>query len=158
MSSIRGILPWAVVATVAGAGIWWLLGQDSTVGTWLLAAFLAAHGAIHLLFAVPAPEDASSAWPFDMSRSWTVVRLGVGVDRVRIAGRALIALTMVGFVLAALSTLGLLIPTEWWRLLVATSALLSSALLILCVSRQLVVGLAIDAVLLWVALAGLWLP
>ncbi len=158
MSSIRGFLPWAVVAVVAGAAIWWLLEQDSTAGTWLMGAFLAAHGAIHLLFLVPAPEATSTPWPFDMSRSWTIARPGLDRHTVRLAGLALIWLTVAGFALAGLSTVGLLVPADWWQPLVAGSALISSALLALFFSGQLVVGLAIDLVLLLVALTGSWSP
>jgi len=158
MSSLRGFLPWAVVAVAAGTGIWWLLDQGSAAGTWLLGAFLAAHGAIHLLFLVPGPEATSTPWPFDMSRSWTIARLGLDRPTVRLAGLALIWLTVAGFVLAGLSTVGLLVPAEWWQPLVAASALVSAALLVLFFSGQLVVGLAIDLVLLLVALAGSWSP
>jgi hypothetical protein len=158
MSSIRGFLPWAVIAVAAGAVIWWLLEQDSTAGTWLFGAFLAAHGAIHLLFLVPAPEETSTPWPFDMSRSWAIARQGLGRDTVRRIGLVLIGLTLIGFLLAGLSTVGLVIPTEWWQPLVAGSAAVSAGLLILFFSGQLLVGLAIDAVLLWVALTGYWLP
>ena len=158
MSSLRGFLPWAVFAIVAGAAIWWLLEQDSTAGTWLLAAFLAAHGVIHSLFLVPAPEATSTPWPFDMSHSWTIARPGLDRQTVRLAGLALIWLTVAGFVLAGLSTVGLFVPAEWWQPLVAGSALTSLALLVLFFSGQLVVGLAIDLVLLLVALTGSWSP
>jgi hypothetical protein len=158
VTALRGALPWAVVAVVAGAVIWWLLDQDSTAGTWLFGAFLAAHGAVHLLFLVPAPQVDSSTWPFDMSRSWTISRMGFAAAPVLVIGRGLIGLTLAGFILAALSTVGLVIPSDWWPPLVAASALASSVLLACFFDSQLVVGLAIDAVLLWVALTGLWLP
>lgn len=158
MTSMRSVLSWGAVVAVGGVLIAWLLGEGSPAGLWLFAAVLAGHGAVHLLFVVPAPEGTPSPWAFDMSRSWISARLGSGVDASRAVGSGLIALAVVGFILAGLSTVGLIVPSGWWPPIVAASALVSSGLLALYFNGQLVVGLGINALLIWVVLAGLWVP
>jgi hypothetical protein len=76
---------------------------------------------------------------------------------VRILGIALVAVTIGGFALAALATLGIL-PAGAWGATVAVGSLASLALLIVGFHRWLFVGIAIDLVLLWVALVGAWTP
>jgi hypothetical protein len=160
VKSIVGVLPWAVALVALGGALWWLLAREMAAGRWLLAALLIGHGLIHLLFLVPAPAatDSGPKWPFDMGRSWAASRAGLGGSAVRIVGAALIAVVVVGFSLAALSTVGIVIPSGWWQPLVAVSSVASAALLVLCFEPQLVLGLGIDAALLWVVAAGAWLP
>jgi hypothetical protein len=64
----------------------------------------------------------------------------------------------VGFALAALATVGWLIPQSWWGRLVVGSAVASSALLVLFFSPSLILGFGINAVLLWIVLASGWSP
>jgi hypothetical protein len=49
-------------------------------------------------------------------------------------------------------------PSSAWPALVVISATASAVMLALFFNPQLVLGLAIDAVLLWVALATVWSP
>jgi hypothetical protein len=155
-----GTLPWAVVLVVIGGAIWWLLSRDHGLGQWLLAALLVAHGLVHVLFAVPAPAptDGGPEWPFDIARSWAITRAGIDANLVRIVGMTLITVVVVGFSLAALSTVGIIVPSDWWQPTVALSAVTSAILLVLFFEPQLVLGLGLDAVLLWVVVAGAWTP
>lgn len=159
VKAVVGILPWAVVLLVAGGGIWWLLAREMAAGRWLLAALLIGHGAVHFLFAVPAPAtDAGTAWPFDMARSWAIAGAGLDPSMLRVVGTALIAVVVVGSSLAALSTVGIIVPSGWWRPLVAVSAVTSAILLALFFEPRLVLGLGIDVVLLWVVVTSAWMP
>ena len=159
MKAVVGVLPWAVVSAVVGGAIWWLLSGEMAAGRWLLAAVLIGHAIVHIFFAVPAPAaEGGAEWPFDMAKSWTVKRAGVAVRTVRTAAIGLIAIVVAGSALAALSSVGIVVPAGWWRATVALSAVASAALLVLVFAPQLVLGLAIDAVLLWLVVAGAWMP
>jgi hypothetical protein len=159
MKAIAGILPWAVVSAIVGGGVWWLLSGGMDAGRWLLAAVLIGHAIVHVFFAVPAPPaEAGTDWPFDMAKSWTVTRAGVPQRTVRNVGIALVAIVVAGSALAALSTVGIVVPAAWWQAAVAVSAVASAALLVLIFAPQLVLGLAIDAVLLWLVVARAWTP
>ncbi len=158
--TMAGTLPWAVVLLVVGAAVWWLLSQDMAAGPWLFAALLIGHGVVHVLFAVPAPAatDGGAPWPFDMARSWAVTRTGLDPSLVRGIGAVLIAVTIGAFALAALSTVGLIVPSGWWQPTVALGAIASAATLVLFFEPQLVLGLGLDIVLLWVVVTGAWMP
>lgn len=160
MKAIVGILPWATVLAVLGGVIWWLLSREVVAGRWVLAAVLVGHGVVHGLFAVPVPAAAEGvpAWPFDMARTWLVTGVGVDLRVVRVVGVALIVLVVAGFALAALSTVGIVVPAGWWPAMVAGSALASALLLVLFFESQLLLGLGIDGVLLWVVMTRAWAP
>jgi hypothetical protein len=160
VKSMAGTLPWAVVLVAAGVAIWWLLSKDMAAGRWLLAALLIGHGLVHLLFAVPAPSpaDGGAAWPFDTSQSWAVTRAGLDLVLVRGIGTVLIAITVGAFALAALSTVGIIVPSGWWPPTLALGAIASAAALILFFDPQLVLGLGQDAVLLSVVATRAWAP
>ena len=125
----------------------------------LIAGFLLAHGAIHAGFLSKGPPQTPGGppWPFDLERSWLRTRLGVSAGTVRILGMALVAVTIGGFVLAALATLGIL-PGGAWGATVAVGSLASLTLLIVGFHRWLFVGIAIDLALLWAALLAAWTP
>jgi hypothetical protein len=160
VKTMAGILPWAVVLVVIGGAVWWLLSREMAAGRWLLAALLIGHGVVHVLFAVPAPAatDGGAEWPFNMARSWTITGAGLDANMVRIIGVALITVVVVGFSLAALSTVGIIVPSGWWQPIVAVSAVTSAILLVLFFEPRLLLGLGIDAVLLWVVAARVWMP
>jgi hypothetical protein len=153
VKTMASTLPWAVVLVAAGVAIWWLLSQDMAAGRWLLAALLIGHGVVHLLFAVPGTSatDGGAAWPFDMSQSWAVTRAGLDLGLVRVVGAVLIAITVGAFALAALATVGIIVPSGWWQPTITLGAIASMATLVMFFDPQLVLGLGIDAVLLWVA-------
>ena len=160
MKSFTELLPLAVGVAIVGAVTWLLLSRGWALGPWLLAVLLFAHGWVHLLFVFPQPEPAAAgpAWPFDMAQSWLVTRLGVDVSVVRPVGMAVMAVTFVGFLLAALATVGLVVPTSWWGGLVVGAAAGSIVLMSIFFSPSLVLGVAIDVVLVWVVVASLWSP
>lgn len=60
--------------------------------------------------------------------------------------------------LLALSTVGIVVPREWWPGLVIGAAGSSFLLLALFFSPTLTLGLAIDLVLVWLVVAGVWSP
>jgi hypothetical protein len=93
-----------------------------------------------------------------MAKSWAVTGTGLDLNVVRVVGLALIAIVVGGFGLAALSTVGMVVPSGWWQATVVVSAIASAVLLVLFFEPQLVLGLGIDAVLLWVVATGVWVP
>jgi hypothetical protein len=162
VKTLVGLAPLTAGLIVFGIAVWFLLGTNMALGTWLFAAFLVGHALVHIMFAVPQPGGAAATasgvdYPFDLSRSWLV---GAGLDAaaVRAIAVALVVLVVVGFALAALSTVGILVPVGWWQGLVLAAAAASVLLLIVGFSPRLVLGFAIDAILVWVVLASLWLP
>ncbi len=157
--TVLGLAPWAVVLAVAGVAVVFLYEQHLVVGRLLLAAILAAHGLVHLLYLAPAPEPRTGGpeWPFDLRNPWPATA-GVDPALVRRAGLALLAGTVIAFQLAALATVGLVVPGAAWPVMVAIGSLLSLVLLVISFSANLVLGIGIDLVLLWVALGTDWLP
>jgi hypothetical protein len=125
----------------------------------VLAAFLLAHGAIHLGFVAPRPPATAGgpAWPFDLGRSWILGQLGLDREPARVLGMALIAATMGGFALAALAAIGVA-PAGVWQAAVAIGAVGSIAVLALFFHPWLVLGVAIDVALLWAVLVASWAP
>lgn len=120
------------------------------------ALFLAAHGLLHASYLSPAPRTAGGPdWPFELSASWLVTRLGLPRAPVRALGVALVATTVVVFGAAALATIGWGVPHAWWSFLVVGGAAVSLVTLALYFHPWLVVGLAIDVALL-VAVIGGW--
>jgi hypothetical protein len=158
--TIGGLVPFGIVLVGIAAAIWWLLSSENSLGKWLLAGFLVAHGLIHLLFLVPAPAASGSgpAWPFDLGQSWLVGNAGLEVGLVRVIGVALVLAVAGAFLLSGLATAGIAVPSGLWRPLVAASAVVSVLTLALFFDPQLVLGLAIDGVLLAVVATALWTP
>lgn len=160
--TIAGLLPLAVALVGVGVAIWWLLSRQMAAGTWLLAAVVTGHGLIHVLFVTPPPASAAAPgaaeWPFDMSRSWLATRAGTDLNLMRLVGTVLVCVVALGFVLTGLATAGILIPSGWWQGLVVVSAAASAVVLVLFFNVQLVLGLGLDAVLVWAAFAAIWTP
>jgi hypothetical protein len=125
----------------------------------LLAAFLVAHGLVHLLFFSPPPpaNEGGPSWPFALDRSWILTPLGLGADTTRMLGIALIALTIAGFALAAVVAIGVL-PSSLWVPAIVIGAVASLAVLGLFYRPWLTLGVAIDVVLLWFVLIANWSP
>jgi hypothetical protein len=161
--TLVGLAPVAVATAVLGAVIWYLFEQDLVIASWLFAIFLAGHGLVHIMFAVPRPAGAAATangvdYPFDASHSWVVTRAGADTKAVRSLVLALVAVTIGGYLLAAMATVGFILPSSAWAALVAVSTLASSALLLLELSPALVIGIAIDAALLWLVFITGWSP
>jgi hypothetical protein len=163
MNFARRLVPLAIgVALVAGI-TWFLLDRDVELGRWLLAALILGHGLAHLAFVVPTPEPAKATgsgmeWPFDLGRGWPVSRIGLDARIARGAGVALTTVTVVTSLMAALATIGILVPVDWWSGLVVAEAVSSLLLLTVCFSPILLNGFAIDLALLWLALLSGWSP
>jgi hypothetical protein len=160
MKTIVGVLPWAVVLAAIGIASSWLLAREMAAGRWLLAGLLVGHGAVHIMFAVPSPAATEGApeWPFDIGRAWVVTRAGLDLNIARAVGVAFIVIIVIGLALAALATGGIIVPSALWQPAVAGSAVASAVLLVLFFQPQLVLGLGIDATLLWVVATGAWVP
>jgi hypothetical protein len=159
VKAMSGMLPYAVVLAVLGGVTWWLLSRGMAAGPWLLAAVLIGHGVVHIMFAIsPAATAGGPEWPFDIAKSWPVTQAGLDVNVVRAIGMALIVIVAGGFAIAALSTVGLVIPAGWWQVAVGGSAVTSMIVLVLFFNPQLVLGLGIDAVLIWAIATKAWAP
>jgi hypothetical protein len=158
---VTGLIPLAIGMAVLCLVTWFMLTRDWALGPWLLAALLFAHGWVHVMFAFPQPDPAAgdaATWPFDMASSWLIRDRGMDIALVRGVGIVLMAAVCVGFALAALSTVGLLIPADWWAGLVIGSAAGSLVLLTMFFSPMLLLGYAIDAALLGLVLGSVWSP
>jgi hypothetical protein len=125
----------------------------------LIAAFLVAHGAIHVAFAAPRPPLTAGgpAWPFNLGRSWLLVRLDLDTETTRLAGLALTAVTLAGFALAAMAALGVL-PVGLWFPTVFLGIVASLTLLVLFFNPMLAIGIAVDLALLGLTLVASWTP
>ena len=161
VDTLVGLLPLAIGLAAFGVALWFLLSRNMGIGPWLFAAFLIGHAAVQLMFLFPTPSDAPAtangvANPFDMSKSWLAAR--AGLDAVRQIATILIVLTLVAYLLAALATVGILVPAAWWPALVVLASALSLVLLTIFVSPALILGFAIDALLVWIALTAVWAP
>ena len=118
------------------------------------------HGLVHALFAVPTPAATGGApeWPFAMARSWAITGAGLDLHVIRAVGLALMSIVIIGFALAALSTVGVLVPPAWWQATIAVSAIGSAVMLVLFFEPQLVLGLGLDAVLVTIVATRAWVP
>jgi hypothetical protein len=110
----------------------------------LAGVLLLAHGLVHLLYLAPdvdAFSIESGPLPENVRRPLALV---------------LMAATVLGFALVALSTWGVPVLLNAWPMLtVVVAAIISAVLLVVFWDRQLVLGLAIDAALIGLAL---WQP
>ena len=124
-----------------------------------VAAFLLVHGAIHAGYISSRPPATAGgpAWPFTLDRSWLLAPLGAGPDVARLVGLALFAATMGGFAIAAIAVVGF-VPAAFWPAGVSVGAIASLALLLLFFHPWLLLGVAIDLVLLWAVLIADWAP
>ena len=162
-NNLTQVVPLAIGVALVGGITWLLLDRDMELGRWLLAALILGHGLAHLAFVVPKPEPAGAtgggmAWPFDLGGSWLVGRIGLDGRIVRGAGAALAAVTVVTSFLAALATIGILVPVGGWSGLVVAEAVSSLLLLAVCFSPILLNGFAIDLALLWLVFLSGWSP
>jgi len=161
MKMMTGLIPLAIGVAVIGGVTWFMLTKDWAFGPWLLAALLFAHGWVHVMFAFPQPDPATAGaatWPFDMAGSWLISDAGIDIGLVRGLGTALMAAVCVGFALAAFSTVGVLVPADWWAGLVVGSATGSLVLLTMFFAPPLLLGYAIDVALIGLVLASVWSP
>jgi hypothetical protein len=125
----------------------------------VLAGLLLAHGLIHTGYISPRPAATAGGppWPFDLGHSWLLGQLGMGGELTRMLGIALVAATMAGFALAALAAAGIG-PAGLWAPSLTLGAVASLGALVLYFHPFLVLGIAIDLVILWAALVARWVP
>jgi hypothetical protein len=116
----------------------------------LLALFLVVHASIHIGYIC------GPAWPFVAADPWFVALFGADPDTVRLVGIVLVVVSFVGYLLAAATATGFARSLRRPFIVVASAA--SAIVLILFVTPWTLPGLAIDAALLWVTLAGGWRP
>lgn len=117
----------------------------------LLALFLVVHACIHIGYVC------GPAWPFVATDPWLVTALGASPVTVHTVGIALVVVTFVAYLLAALTVVGLL-PRAAWKPLVAVAAMTSAIVLTLFITPWTLPGLVIDAVLLWAMVIAGWHP
>jgi hypothetical protein len=132
------------------------VGEEGSVWTWALAAFLVAHGAVHACYLAepPEPDDAVASWPFTIDHSWVLSGLGVRPERVAAVGRALTVVVLATFAVAAVSVL---VGTSWWEAAAVVAASVSLVQMLAWFHPWLSLGVLID-VLLIVGVTGSWAP
>lgn len=116
----------------------------------LLALALLVHGFIHIGYACVPISFAATGPQFV-----TGAVAGSTIDTV---GNALIVVTALGFLLAALATAGVVVPRAWWRPLVVIASIASATVLAFSPSAWTVPGLVIDAALVVAAIGLRWQP
>jgi hypothetical protein len=161
LRDISKLLPLAVVLAIFGVAIVWMLQREMALGTWLLAAFLFGHGLVHIMFVTPppaTPDSPAADFAFDPARSWLVTSGALSVSAVRAIVLGLVAVAVVGYGLTALATVGLIVPATWWTALLIVTTAASALLMIVALMPGLALGVAIDLVLIWVAITAAWSP
>ncbi len=116
----------------------------------VLALFLVVHAGIHIGYIC------GPAWPFVAADPWLVTGVGASSDAVRTVGIALVLVTFVAYLLAAVTATGF--GRSLWKPLIVVASVASAIVLTIFVTPWTLPGLAIDAVLLWATLAQGWRP
>ena len=121
----------------------------------LLIAFLLLLGAHFALTAnVPAPAGQGWIfWPFAADSQAVLGFTGEGISNMT---KLLSAIAGICFLAALLALFGLLIPAEWWGVLVGIAAASSLILYVLYFDPWAILPLAIDIFLLWGVLIPHW--
>jgi len=117
----------------------------------LIGGFLIAHGLIHVLYGVPAPDE---NWPFKLDHSWLLSRFSVSETSLSALGKILWLSATVGFVLAGLGVFGIPLLERWWRTIAVASSAASLLLISLFWHRWFIVGLLLDVA---IVVALLWI-
>ena len=133
--------------------------REGSLPSFVIAVLLAAHGLVHASFVSPAPPASAGGpqWPFDLAHSRLLAPIGLGPAATRAIGIALLVVVLAGYAAAALSVVGIL-PGALFVPAVVAGSVASGAMLVVFFHRWLVLGLVIDALLLWAVLAAGWLP
>jgi len=108
---------------------------------WLGGLFLLAHGLLHVAVWIPRPANV----PFDTSRSpmFGNVR-GVAIS-----------LSLLAALLFVVAGVAVLMHAAWWAPVAIAAAAISALLIILTFSPWLLAGLAIDVIIVVIALLAL---
>jgi hypothetical protein len=169
---VRGLGLLAVGVALLGLLIAWLLQSGNLVGSWLLGLFLVMHGLIHLIWinppkpvqrgaaaAVPAAVTAGDWGAFrGLDYSWLLSGPGTPANQVRLLGQVLVVSTVIAYTLAALASIPMVVPASAWPALIVGGTAASLTLMLLFFHRNLIIGLVINAVLVWVVLTSAWTP
>lgn len=118
-----------------------------TVIRGVVGVLLIAHGLVHTLWFVP---NEGADWPFRLNRSWLLpdqLRRPIGIT--------VVALTVISFVMVGLAIWGVPVLAARWPVLTIWAATSSLVMLVAFWDRQLLWGVAIDLVLLFLAV---WRP
>ncbi len=124
-----------------------------------LAALIAGHGLIHLGFVSPRPGPSPGAppWPFDIERSWLLGAVGIDAGVARTVAWLLVATLVAGYIVAALAAIPVL-PAALFAPAAVVGSIASLLVLLVFFHPWLVIGIAIDAILLWAVMVGHWAP
>jgi hypothetical protein len=126
--------------------------------TTIIAIFLILHGLVHTILALsPNPNAAEARIGEFFAQSWLLGGEGPG-SAGRIIAILLAVIATIGFVATGLALLDILVPFDWWRPLALISAVVSLLLLILFWNRYLIVGVAIDILVLIALFFTNWTP
>ena len=161
LRDLSKLAPLAVALGVVGIALALMLQRQMALGTWLFAAFLLGHGLVHVMFAAPppaSPDTPGAEFAFDPGRSWLVTSRLLDLGLIKVVVVLLVVAVVAGYSLTALATVGLLVPTSWWSGLLIASTTASLALMVIGLAPGLALGIAIDVVLLWVAVSTAWSP
>jgi hypothetical protein len=161
MNELIKLAPLAVGLVVFAVVVGFMLQRGMALGTWLLAAFLLGHGLVHVMFVAPPPTDPASPaadFAFNASRSWIVTGNLVSLSAVQVLVTALVAVTVLGYGLAALATLGLVVPTTMWTTFLVAGTAASAALMVIGLAPALALGIAIDVALVAIVFFTTWRP
>jgi hypothetical protein len=125
----------------------------------IFAAFVFAHGAIHLGYLAPRPPATvdGPTWPFKLDGSWVLSRADASTAVLRSIGLALTAVTFASFTLAAMAIVGV-VPQTMAPVALVLGAGSSVALLTLFFHPWLALGLVIDVALLSAVIVAEWSP
>ena len=113
----------------------------------VVGVLLVAHGLVHLMFFV---TNDDRSWPFRLDRSWLVPQAAR-----RPAAVVLIAATVLAFILLGLAVWGVPGLATAWPALALAAAAASLAVLVVFWDSRLLWGVAIDVVLVVLAV---WRP
>ena len=127
--------------------------------TTIVAIFLILHGLVHAILAMaPSPGSPEAVFATFFSRSWLLSGLGLSDSAGKPMAIVLAAIATIGFIAAGLALLDILVPFDWWRTLAIASAVVSLLLLIIFWNLYLIVGVAIDVVILATLIFTDWMP
>jgi hypothetical protein len=116
----------------------------------VFAVFLVAHGLIHLLWFVPAPDDPK--WPFSLARSPVLKSLPQSV--LRPLAMVDVAIILIAFAVAALGLFGVPALAPSWGIAATVGAIISIEMCVVFWDRQLVWGPLIDVAIIVAAVLG----
>lgn len=117
----------------------------------LIALVLVGHALMHV-------GAVSCGLLFASTPSGIVPGAGLDLALVKASAILLTALTVAGYLLAALATARIAVPRGWWRPLVVVASVASAVLLAALFSPAALPGLALDALLVWAVLGRSWEP